>query len=406
MLVLCSALKNPCRKGLTGNHFYPHPESASKYIHCSQWGQMFVFDCGQGLVWDSSKQTCERKDFFHFFQNFPNSLHTTTRSNLQEASSIFKESLAPVTRIITSMPTQDPNFFQKLQTTGTTKAPILQNNINLVTQTNTFPATSFFTTFRTTTTRPPLTSTSTQQSFNQESTTRVFSLATLTTSATFIQQQPSVQPLLPSIAQNSQPGKTSSADCTIFSISGSTIPSVNGFYTRLSSSIIRRSDNFRIPGLLVQLDRSLWCLTLAFSFTDLSSINLELIKTQCGSNADCCMIISNSPDNLDVTDPQREWKINMLNSKGKKDTTIKFSCENQKRCQRIPFCPPECLKTVDGCEVCECNGKPFFDISLQNNDGSGQKLLSLTNKNDKPKVQGGEIQKTVQIVTKCNVKKN
>jgi hypothetical protein len=31
-----------------------------------------------------------------------------------------------------------------------------------------------------------------------------------------------------------------------------------------------------------------------------------------------------------------------------------------KVCAKIPFCPPECLKMRNDCEVCECDGKPFF----------------------------------------------
>ena len=28
----------------------------------------------------------------------------------------------------------------------------------------------------------------------------------------------------------------------------------------------------------------------------------------------------------------------------------------------MPFCPPECQGTRDGCDICECNGVPFFKI--------------------------------------------
>lgn len=334
---------------------------------------MFVFDCGQGLVWDTSKNTCERKDIFHFFQNLPNSLHTTSRSNFQQADTDFQTSrpaVNPVTRVITNLPTQKP-----FQASPAPESAILEKNAELATQMFTFSST----TVRPTTTRPAATSTITK-----------FEAA--------------VQPLVPTLSQTEQ-STSQSADCISFTISGSRIPSVNGIYTRLNSDIIRRSDNFRIPGLIVHLDRSLWCVTLAFSFTDLNSINLELIRSQCGPSFECCMLISNSPANIDVTDPQREWNLNIMNAKGIRDNNIRFSCENLKKCPRIPFCPPECLKTVDGCEVCECNGKPFFDIRLQNTDNSGQKLLAFTNKIESPTVLSSQIKKKMEIVTRCNVNK-
>ena len=349
---------------------------------------MFVFDCGQGLIWDSSKNTCERKDIFHFFQNLPNSLHTTTRSNFQQPDALFQTSRSPinsVTRIVSNLPTQRSNSFP---TSPETKSTILENNVQSATQMFTFPST----TFRPTTTTRPITTTST-------TTTRPITATTTTT--TFEAPVQALVPEPPQTIQNFQADQSlsPSVDCSSFSISGSRIPSVNGIYSRINSNIIRRSDNFRIPGLIVHLDRSLWCVTLAFSFTDLNSINLELIKSQCGPNLECCMLISNSPENLDVTDPRREWNLNVMNAKGVRDNSIRFNCENLKKCPRIPFCPPECLQTVNGCEVCECNGKPFFDIN------SGQRLLSLTKNNERPTVSvlGGRIQKKIEIVTRCIV---
>lgn len=60
-IVLTTCIKNPCKRGeATDNKkFFPHPEDETKFIQCSNFGQMFEFSCSTGLVWDQKLGSCQ-----------------------------------------------------------------------------------------------------------------------------------------------------------------------------------------------------------------------------------------------------------------------------------------------------------------------------------------------------------
>lgn len=53
-----SALKNPCKKN-GAQQYFSHPDFPSKYIQCTDWGQMFVFACASPLVWNGEIEGCD-----------------------------------------------------------------------------------------------------------------------------------------------------------------------------------------------------------------------------------------------------------------------------------------------------------------------------------------------------------
>ena len=287
-------LVNPCRKGQTANQFFPHPESESKYIHCTQWGQAFEFACANGLVFNPSALTCERKQTMQFFQNFVNALQ----------SSNFESTTRKVPRINPVFQTQPTTVDTELPFEPTTKfflpsRPVnRQNNQNFIVSSTprafTFPSSTFsnivpveqtpraFTfpqnertttiTFITTTT-----ATTTTLAAPITTTTTTTPITTTTTHKTTLLTTSSTNPVsITAGAANVQTDSTrkqqtfSSNDCSTFSVSNSAISTVNGIYTQLNPNLFRRSDNFRIPGLIVHLGQSKWCLTLTFFTADLN----------------------------------------------------------------------------------------------------------------------------------------
>ena len=49
-------MQNPCRRGKEA--FFPHPEDETKFIQCSNFGQMFEFACAPGLIWNQPSASC------------------------------------------------------------------------------------------------------------------------------------------------------------------------------------------------------------------------------------------------------------------------------------------------------------------------------------------------------------
>lgn len=56
------SIPNPCTAAAlnSGRFFFPHPNSASKFIQCNQYGQGFPVDCPSGLIWNAYLETCYR----------------------------------------------------------------------------------------------------------------------------------------------------------------------------------------------------------------------------------------------------------------------------------------------------------------------------------------------------------
>ena len=51
-------MQNPCRRGKEA--FFPHPQDETKFIQCSDFGQMFEFVCPPGLIWNQPTASCQK----------------------------------------------------------------------------------------------------------------------------------------------------------------------------------------------------------------------------------------------------------------------------------------------------------------------------------------------------------
>lgn len=309
---------NPCKKGLNGNQFFAHPEDQNKYIQCSQWGQMFIFNCPEGLIWNTQKTACERRFLFSLFQPFAKTTQfPATVANQFPAQPTTRQPSSITTQKFESpielepVPTQNTHrefnnqlpssksSFVSTVTAIQTLSPLETPELPILPVT---PRSRLIETTTTTTTTTPRASTK-----------------KLPVSTTTVESSNLEEPTF------------SSADCSVISISDSTIPIVNGVYTKTNSDIYRRSDNLRIPGLIAHIGPKKWCFTLSFSAHDLNTITAKTVLSLCGANLECCMLISDSKENLDLANPKRDWTVNILDNKGTNDPEIKISCQNIKK---------------------------------------------------------------------------
>jgi hypothetical protein len=228
--VLTTCIKNPCKRGENGdvNKFFPHPEDEHKFIQCSNFGQMFEFSCGAGLVWSQKLASCQHG----------------VASNSKVADTL-----------IPTKPTLPPVLATQMTTQATIQAPTTSETKN--------------------------------RDFN------------------------SILTFDNEICQNLE-------------IKNSNLLRINGLYSKsFDSKLFKRSDNVNNPGLIGTI-RGKWCIT--YEFPSQSNINRESILENCGSNFECCLLVSEVSDWIGLSNQNRLWK----NSFGSSEL-LDLSCkvENQ-----------------------------------------------------------------------------
>jgi hypothetical protein len=70
----------------------------------------------------------------------------------------------------------------------------------------------------------------------------------------------------------------------------------------------------------------MWCITYVFSFEDIKKITINKLSKDCGSGLECCLVISNFNDGLQITDTSKIWIINHLDLKGTRDSHFEIKC--------------------------------------------------------------------------------
>jgi len=326
-----NCVTNPCRKGSTTNQFFSHPESDDQYIQCSQWGQMFLFSCPDGLKWNLATLSCEQRSFFS------KGLGTTPVMVPQQSPVVTPQATIAQTQA-PSVPTQPMTSPTQAPTIPTQAPMIVPQTTSVQTTQQTMP----ITTIASIQTTNPIPSSS-APSFTQQS-------------GQANNQQVASRSFLPS----------SSDKCSSITINNARINLVNGIYSMVSKDMYRRSDDLRLPGLIVEVIPNRWCVTYTFSQGNLDSITPDIVRGSCGRNLECCIYVTESSQPSSIGDAQRNWFHTQVNVPASLDSGIKVNCQaNAKVCRKIKVCPPECLTTRDGCLECECNGKPFVPGSEQ-----------------------------------------
>lgn len=97
-------------------------------------------------------------------------------------------------------------------------------------------------------------------------------------------------------------------------------------YSKISAHIYRRSDNLQVPGLIVAISPTQWCVTFSFATQNFDTLSSKDVMNSCGSGLECCMLISEG--SLEIEDPSRAWIVNILENKGKRDSSIVITCNN------------------------------------------------------------------------------
>lgn len=281
---------NPCKKGLRTVQFLPHPESREKYIQCSMFGQAFPFTCPNGLIWNQENSACVNSKMGAFAEKSP----TVGRSGFQSRSEVDQ----PLTTT----------------TTTTTTTTMFMPMAGPVFEQGAFAVPSFTTT---TTTRRTTTTTTTTTTLTTTTPTTTMSRL-LTTTLAHVALSGPTQTFVPT-----------SGACNTISIDGSSFTVVNGLYTKVNDQMYRRVDNLRLPGLIVEVSPDKWCISFTFSSHNIETLTRASILGTCGgASLDCCMLMSELP-NAPIQDANRDWLVNILDNKGKKDPNMVVTCTNE-----------------------------------------------------------------------------
>jgi hypothetical protein len=235
LLQLSVSLTNPCKKGLRSVQFLPHPESNSKYIQCSLFGQMFTFTCPNGLVWSQPDLTCV------IGKRGPTSLAVIQET--ENAAGLVDSTPAPmITPTATAVPTITPRMTTRFTTTPT---PIFTTStvpsVQLV-QANSRPS-SFV---------------------EDEETDRSKNLPA---------------------GGGGRLGSSVGDGCDQISLTGSSFSLVNGLYGKVNENMYRRVDNLRLPGLIVAITNTKWCITYSFASSNLPRQTRNSIRAAASASA-------------------------------------------------------------------------------------------------------------------------
>ncbi len=360
---MTNAITNPCGKG--SQNFHAHPEDDTKYIQCTQWGQMFIFSCPDGLRWDGSIMACEKRNKFASISR--NLIQSTTQQMVQFTQGFTKPQV-PIQITTQRVIPQQQQQQQQQQQTVQISQQMQQNQVvgqqMLPQQQQMFSQQPqmFSQQPQMFSQQPqqPQTQTQQQQTFPQQQ--LVQQPQQQQQQQTFPQQQQSsvqstqqmtIQPVQQTQTQPQQSnGMTEgfqtfqssntiaqpvseasqasgsgplSSKCTSITIRNSMVSIVNGAYNQISQGMYKRSDDLRLPGLVASI-RNHWCISYSFTLSDLERMNQATFNTAC-ANLDCCILVSDSNPVLDIADQKRQWKINLLENKGQVDQNIKIECD-------------------------------------------------------------------------------
>jgi hypothetical protein len=122
-------------------------------------------------------------------------------------------------------------------------------------------------------------------------------------------------------------GSSVSDGCDQISLTGSSFSLVNGLYGKVNENMYRRVDNLRLPGLIVAITNTKWCITYSFASSNLDTITRDDVVRACSSQLECCMLVSEMPTSRKLEDPERVWIVNMLDNLNKEDSNIEISCD-------------------------------------------------------------------------------
>lgn len=295
-----NCITNPCRKGSTTSQFFSHPESDDQYIQCSQWGQMFIFSCPDGLKWNLATFSCEKRTSFSTSLGTPPLPQQSPQSPMvtQQATTALTQAQTVPTQPVTSKappmtaPTQAPTI--------PTRAPMTVPQTTSVQTTQQTMPTTTIASVQTTNSIPSSTDPSLMQQSGQAN-----------------NQQVASRSFLPS----------SSDKCSSITINNAGINLVNGVYSMVSKDMYRRSDDLRLPGLIVEVTQNRWCVTYTFSQGNLDGITPDIVRGSCGRNLECCIYVSDSSQPLSIGDSKRNWFHTQVNVPASLDSGVKVNCQ-------------------------------------------------------------------------------
>ena len=289
-----SSLGNPCLgRSADSSNFFAHPENDAKYIQCSQFGQMFVFSCPEGLRWNQEATSCEKR--FRFVDQQAVS-RVISKPKTPVAPVTPAPLPAPVPQLppVQQVPQQVPQQVQQQQQQPMTPFTNQVDN-----------------TFQTFVPSPPALPTAQQPQQPQQPQQ---------------QQQQQQQPQMPTQTTSA----SATTKCTTISIRNSLVPIVNGVYgQQIGPNMFRRSDDIKLPGLIAAIG-SKWCVSFSFTLAELDTMTPGMVSAKC-SQLECCLLVSDdtmsmSPT-MDVADTRRMWKINLLDKKGQIDQNLVVDCD-------------------------------------------------------------------------------
>jgi hypothetical protein len=246
---------------------------------------MFIFNCPEGLRWDSEILSCEKR--FKFIEGSSRNILTTNKMVAQPVNSISSQITQKIPQSNSIQQQQMPMIQQQLQNNNVQQ----QSQINMIQQQQP--------------TNQPISGLNdgfqTFQSSNFVPTTETSQSSSIV----------SIQPL--------------NSKCNLISIKNSIVSIVNGIYSEINQGIFKRSDDLRLPGLVASI-RNVWCISYSFTLSDLERMDQSKFNSAC-SNLECCILISDSNPLFDLSDSKRLWKINLLENKGQVDQNVKVECD-------------------------------------------------------------------------------
>ena len=344
---MASAITNPCGKG--SSNFHAHPEDDNKYIQCTQWGQMFIFSCPEGLRWDGSIMACEKRNKFASISR--NLIQSTTQQMVQFTQGFTQPIQMTTQRIVPQQTQQQP--IQMPQQQGQMpqqqgQMPQQQGQMTLQQQQiqqqqlqqqlqqqqqqqqqqqgQMMPQQQMVQQPQQPTVQPTqqMTIQPVQQTQQQPQQQPIHSSGISEGFQTFQSSNTVIQPASEA-SQLTGSGGPLTSQCSSITIRNSMVSIVNGAYNQISQGMYKRSDDLRLPGLVASI-RNQWCISYSFTLSDLERMNQATFNTAC-TNLDCCILISDSNPILDIADQKRQWKINLLENKGQVDQNIKIECD-------------------------------------------------------------------------------
>ena len=138
---------------------------------------------------------------------------------------------------------------------------------------------------------------------------------------------------------NAQPQEIAINPCSTITITDSSISLVNGVYSKIKTveelakfPTYRRSDDVKLPGLIVAINEQNWCITYSFSLVDMKSLTEKKISEQC-ENLKCCLLIGDivldSNNNaVELNNSSLQWSLNPLGIRGSPDQGLRIACGN------------------------------------------------------------------------------